>query len=177
VKLAPAKIPGAFTIDIAPNRDERGFFARIYCHETLRAAGAEFRTIRQTSISFNKERGTLRGMHWQAEPAPEGKIVRAISGRIFDCIVDLRRDSATYLQWFGITLDAAVHNALLIPPGCAHGFLTLEDDCTVEYTMDADYAPALARGVRWNDPKFGIAWPAQPLAMSERDRTWPDFVP
>jgi dTDP-4-dehydrorhamnose 3,5-epimerase len=177
VKLIPTAIPGAFSILIEPHGDERGFFARTYCAETLKRASAQFGTIRQTSISFNAQKGTLRGLHWQAAPKPEGKIVRASRGRIFDCIVDLRRDSPTYLNAFGIVLDAAAHNALLIPQGCAHGFLTLEENCAVEYFMDADYAPELARGCRWNDPAFAIAWPAEPLAMSERDRTWPDFMP
>jgi len=177
VKLTPTRVAGAFAIEIEPLRDERGYFARLYCFETLRKSGAQFGTIRQTSISFNATRGTLRGLHFQAEPAQEGKIVRASRGRIFDCIVDLRRDSPTHRQWFGIELDAAAQNALLIPPGCAHGFLTLEDDCAVEYMMDADYVPQLARGCRWNDPAFGIAWPAAPVSMSERDRTWPDYAP
>ncbi len=175
MKLKPTTIPGAIVIEIEPHRDERGFFARTYCFETLAAADAEFGAIRQTSVSFNAARGTLRGMHWQAEPRPEGKIVRASSGRIFDVIVDLRRDSPAFLKWFGIELSAAAHNALLIPKGCAHGFLTLEDNCAVEYAMDVDYAPDCARGARWNDPAFAIAWPFAPLAMSERDRTWPDF--
>ena len=177
MKLAPTKIGGAFTIGIEPRKDERGFFARTYCFETLRAAGAPFGSIRQTSVSFNNERGTLRGLHWQAEPKPEGKIVRVSRGRIFDAIVDLRRDSPTFRDWFGIVLEREAHNALLIPPGCAHGFLTLEDNCAVEYIMDADYAPELARGCRWDDTAFAIAWPAAPKAMSERDRTWPDFKP
>ena len=177
MKLTPTKIPGALIVEIEPLADERGFFARTYCFETLRAAGAPFGTIRQTSISLNAGQGTLRGMHWQADPHPEGKIVRMASGRIFDAIVDLRRDSPTYRSWFGIELDAAAQNALLIPPGCAHGFLTLVENCAVEYVMDADYVPDLARGCRWNDPAFGIEWPSAPLAMSERDKTWPDFAP
>jgi dTDP-4-dehydrorhamnose 3,5-epimerase len=176
VKFSPTIIPGAFVIEIESRRDERGYFARTYCFETLRKAGAQFDTIRQTSISFNAERGTLRGLHFQVEPKPEGKIVRASAGRIFDCIVDLRRSSPTHRQWFGIELDAAAHNALLIPPGCAHGFLTLQDNCAIEYFMDADYVPELARGCRWNDSAFGIAWPATPAFMSERDRAWPDYA-
>ena len=177
VKLTPTKIPGVLAIEIEPLIDERGFFARTYCVETLRSAGAALGTIRQTSISFNTQRGTLRGMHWQADPRPEGKIVRAASGRIFDAIVDLRRQSPTYRSWFGTELDAKAQNALLIPPGCAHGFLTLEENCAIEYIMDADYIPALARGCRWNDPAFGIEWPFAPANMSERDKNWPDFVP
>jgi dTDP-4-dehydrorhamnose 3,5-epimerase len=174
VKLSSTRIPGAFVIEIEPRRDERGYFARTYCFDTLRKASAQFGTIRQTSISFNAERGTLRGLHFQADPKPEGKIVRASAGRIFDCIVDFRLNSPTHRQWFGVELDAAAHNALLIPPGCAHGFLTLLDNCAIEYFMDTDYVPELARGCRWNDPAFGIDWPATPLSMSERDKTWPD---
>jgi dTDP-4-dehydrorhamnose 3,5-epimerase len=176
VKLTPTKIAGAFAISIEPLRDERGYFARLYCFETLRKAGAQFGTVRQTSISFNADRGTLRGLHFQAWPEPEGKIVRVSRGRIFDCIVDLRRGSSTHLQWLGMELDAAKQTVLLIPPGCAHGFLTLEDNCAVEYMMDADYVPDLARGCRWNDPAFGIAWPTTPITMSERDRNWPDYA-
>lgn len=177
VKLTPTKIAGVLIIEIEPLCDERGFFARTYCFETLRSAGAPLGTIRQASISFNAQRGTLRGMHWQAEPRPEGKIVRVASGRIFDAIVDLRRESPTYRNWFGIELDAATHNGLLIPPGCAHGFLTLAENCAIEYIMDADYVPGLARGCRWNDPAFGIEWPFAPTNLSERDKNWPDFAP
>jgi dTDP-4-dehydrorhamnose 3,5-epimerase len=177
VKLIPTKIPGAFVMTFESHSDDRGYFGRVYCVETLRKAGAPFGAIRQMSISFNKQRGTLRGMHWQAEPTPEAKIVRVSAGRIFDCIVDLRRDSATYLQSFAIELDAQHHNAVLIPPLCAHGFLTLSDDCTIEYAMDADYVPDLARGARWNDPAFGIEWPALPSIVGERDQAWPDFAP
>jgi len=177
VKLLATKISGAFVIEFESQGDERGYFGRTYCLETFRDAGAPFGTIRQTSISFNKQRGTLRGMHWQAEPNREGKIVRVSGGSIFDCIVDLRRDSATYLQSFAIELDARAHNGLLIPPLCAHGFLTLTDDCTIEYAMDADYAPEAARGARWNDTAFGIKWPTTPSVINERDKTWPDFLP
>jgi dTDP-4-dehydrorhamnose 3,5-epimerase len=177
VKLTSTNIPGAFVIAFDSQGDERGYFGRIYCVETLRNAGAPFGPIRQMSLSFTKERGTLRGLHWQAAPKPEAKTVRVSAGRIFDCIVDLRPDSPAYLQSFAIELDAQLHNALLIPPLCAHGFLTLIDDCTIEYAMDADYVPELARGARWNDPAFGIEWPALPSIIGERDKTWPDFVP
>jgi dTDP-4-dehydrorhamnose 3,5-epimerase len=118
----------------------------------------------------------LRGLHWQAEEKPEGKIVRALQGRVFDVIVDLRRDSATYRQWIGTELDADAHNAVLIPPGFAHGFLTLVEDCTLEYVMDADYEEKFARGCRWNDPAFDIRLPFAPEVISERDRNWPDFA-
>lgn len=176
MKLTATKIAGALVIEIEPIVDVRGFFARTYCMETLRAAGAQFGSIRQTSISNSKQRGTLRGLHWQAEPKPEGKIVRVTAGRIYDVVVDLRRNSPTYCDWFGLELDSHRHAALLIPAGCAHGFLTVEPDCTVEYTMDADFAPDFARGARWDDPAFGIVWPFAPLSISERDRTWPTFA-
>ena len=177
MRLSATKIPGVFHIEIEPLRDERGFFARTYCFETLRQCGAEFGPIRQMSISSNPHRGTLRGLHYQAREKPEGKIVRAIQGRIFDVVVDLRRNSPTYREWQHTELDAGAHNAVLVPPGCAHGFLTLDDDCIVEYTMDADFDAALARGCRWNDPAFGIQWPFAPTLIGERDRAWPDFAP
>ena len=177
MKLTPTKIPGAFVMGFESQRDERGYFGRTYCVDTLRKAGAPLGAIRQMSVSFNKQRGTLRGMHWQAEPKPEAKIVRVSSGRVFDCIVDLRRESATYLQAFAIELDGRSHNAVVVPALCAHGFLTLTDDCMIEYAMDADYVPELARGARWNDPVFAIDWPHLPTVIGERDRAWPDFVP
>ncbi len=176
MKFQPTRIAGAFRIEIEPLADERGLFARTYCFESLRKAGAAFGTIRQMSLSISPASCTLRGLHYQASPKPEAKIVRATQGRIFDVMVDLRRNSPTYLTWIGAELDASAHHALLIPAGCAHGFLTLEDDCTVEYVMDADFEASLARGHRWNDPTFGIEWPFAPRVISERDRTWPDFV-
>ena len=176
MKLVATKIAGAFVLEIEPIADERGYFARTYCHETLRAAGAQFGSIRQTSVSHNKVRGTLRGLHWQAEPKPESKIVRVTAGRIYDVVVDLRRGSPTYCDWFGLELDARGNAALLIPTGCAHGLLTLEPDCTVEYAMDADFAPDFQRGASWDDSAFGIVWPFAPVAISERDRAWPRFV-
>ena len=176
MKLLPTRVAGVFLIQIQPLVDERGFFARTYCFETLSKAGAAFGAIRQMSLSVNRAAGTLRGLHYQATEKPEGKIVRTTQGRIFDVVVDLRRDSATYLAWTQTELDARSHDALLIPPGCAHGFLTLEADCIVEYAMDADFEASLARGCRWNDPAFGIEWPFVPCVIGERDRTWPDFV-
>jgi dTDP-4-dehydrorhamnose 3,5-epimerase len=175
MKLQPTVIIGVFQIALEPIGDERGLFARSYCFESLRRAGAQFGAIRQMSISFNPRIGTLRGLHYQSLEKPEGKIVRVISGRIFDVALDLREQSSTYLRWCHAELGADAHDALLIPPGCAHGFLTLEDDTTVEYAMDADFDARLACGCRWNDPRFGIAWPFEPRLIGERDRNWPDF--
>lgn len=177
MKLTPTTIPGAFLVEVEPQGDERGYFARTYCATELRNARAGFGAIRQANISFNPKQGTLRGMHWQALAQPEAKIVRVSSGRIFDVIADLRCESGSYLRWCGFELDARKHNSLLIPAGCAHGFLTLEPDCAVEYFMDSDYAPELARGFRWNDTAFDIEWPLVPALIGERDRAWPDFVP
>ena len=164
MKLGRTKLPGVFYLEIAPLSDARGYFARTFCAESLREAGAAFGAVRQMSISVNDKAGTLRGMHWQAEPKPEAKIVRPTAGRIFDVALDLRPASPTFRQWFGTELDAARHDALLIPAGCAHGFVTLENACAIEYLMDADYAPELARGVRWDDPAFAIAWPIAPAS-------------
>ncbi len=176
MKLSRTKIPDALLIEIEPHGDERGYFARTYCWTELRNAEARFGTIRQVSISFNPQRGTLRGMHWQAPAQPEAKIVRVSSGRIFDVIADLRRDSPAYGQWYGVELGADRQNAVLIPAGCAHGFLTLEDDCAVDYFMDSDYVPELALGFRWDDLAFRIEWPFAPTLIGERDKTWPGFV-
>jgi dTDP-4-dehydrorhamnose 3,5-epimerase len=176
MRVEPTRLHGVFLITAIPNRDERGFFVRTYCFETFRRYGTSFGNVRQTSISFNRFARTLRGLHWQAEEKPEGKIVRALQGCVFDVIVDLRRDSATYCQWIATELDGDAYNAVLIPPGCAHGFLTLVENCTVEYVMDTDYDQNLARGCRWNDPAFDIRWPFCPVVISERDKNWPDFA-
>lgn len=174
--LRPTDIDGAFTIDLAPHRDDRGFFARAYDEAVFQAAGLPTRWP-QWNVSWNDRRGTLRGLHYQAAPAPEPKLVRCTRGSVFDVAVDLRPASPTFCRWFGVDLSAARRNALYIPPGCAHGFLTLEDGCELFYHMGDTYEAALSRGVRWNDPSFGILWPFEPITMSERDATLPDFVP
>ena len=171
------KIDGVFTVAIEPIADARGFFARTFCVDMLRAQGVITGPLRQTSISANPHRGTLRGLHWQAAPAAENKLVRPIAGRIFDVAVDVRPPSPTFRRWLGVELDASRQDGLFVPAGCAHGFLTLTNDCIVEYGMDADFAPEMARGARWNDPAFAIAWPLAPLLIGERDRSWPDFAP
>ena len=163
-------------IELQPQADERGSFARTYCEATFRAHGLEPVGI-QCNISVNAKRGALRGLHYQAAPAEEAKLVRCLRGRLFDVAVDLRPESPTFRQWLGVELEAAAGEALYIPRGCAHGFLTLADDTAVYYQMGTEYAPALARGVRWNDPAFGISWPFAPLHLSERDAAFPDFAP
>lgn len=148
--------------------DERGSFARTFCRSELAEAGLPFNVV-QASLSRNRARHTLRGMHIQNPPFAESKIVSCARGRIWDAAVDLRPGSATFRQWRAFELapdsDCAVH----VPRGVAHGFLTLEDDCEVHYLMDEEYAPAAAGGIRWDDPAIGIDWPAQPAAISQRD--------
>jgi dTDP-4-dehydrorhamnose 3,5-epimerase len=172
--VQPAKLPGVYEIRIEPHIDERGFFARSWCRDEFAAHGLDPRLV-QCNISFNSRKGTLRGMHYQGEPHPETKLVRCTRGAIYDVIVDLRPEAATFKQWVGLCLTAANRNAAYIPPGCAHGFLTLEEETEVFYQMSEFYHPELARGVRWDDPAFGIVWPAAVEVISARDRTYPDF--
>ncbi len=152
------EVAGVRIVELEPHTDERGFFARSFCADDFDAAGIAM-TVVQANISRNSRRGTLRGLHYQAEAAPEPKLVRCTAGRIFDVAVDLRPASSSFCRWTGHELDADSHNGLYIPAGCANGFLTLSDDAEVTYLMGAGYAPELARGVRWIDPAFAIAWP------------------
>lgn len=167
-------LSGAFVIAPERREDERGFFARIWCADELAANGLSSHLL-QSSISFNNVRGTLRGMHWQAEPHGETKIVRCSRGAIFDVIVDLRPESPTYLRSVGLELSDENRLMLYIPRQFAHGFLTLTDSSELVYQMDAVYHPDSQRGARWNDPAFGIAWPFEPNVISERDKSFPDF--
>lgn len=165
---------GVMVVNVTANTDERGLFARTYDADAFAAAGLPTEWP-QCNTSWNMRKGTLRGLHFQAGPHPDPKLVRCTRGRIFDVVVDLRPDSPTFRQWTGTELSEGNRVSLAIPPGCAHGFLTLEDNCEVFYMMGAVYVPELARGVRWNDPGFAIQWPAEPAAISERDANWPDF--
>lgn len=175
MKFRPTALPGVVEVLADPIEDWRGAFLRSWCEAEFAAAGLDFRPC-QISLSENRARHTLRGLHWQAPPAEERKLVRCLRGAVHDVAVDLRHGSLTRGRHFGVVLSAAARNALLIPGGCAHGFLTLTDDALVEYMMDAPHAPAQARGARWDDPAFGIAWPAVPAVISERDRSWPDYL-
>jgi len=168
-------LPGAFIIDIAPIHDERGFFARTWAPEEFQKRGLD-PALAQCNASWNKKRGTLRGMHFQSEPFGEVKIVRCTGGAMLDVIVDLRKSSPTYRQWTSVELTASNHRALYIPKGLAHGFITLTDDVEVYYHVSAPFSPAHATGVRWNDPAFTITWPFEPTVISEKDRAWPDFA-
>lgn len=174
MKFSATKIPGVMVIDAEPIGDERGFFARSFCAREFAAAGLEL-TVAQTNLSHNARRGTLRGMHYQAEPKPEPKLVACIRGAIFDVAIDLRAESPSFRDWVGAELTDSNGKALFVPPGCAHGFLTLADETQVSYLMGELYDPDLARGVRWDDPAFGVEWPGEPTVISDRDAGYPDF--
>jgi dTDP-4-dehydrorhamnose 3,5-epimerase len=168
-------IEGAFVITPERFEDERGFFARLYCPKELAAHGLD-PTVVQRSVSYNRRRGTLRGMHFQIAPHEENKIVSCLSGSIRDVIVDLRPASPTYRRWFGVTLTSEGLEALFVPKGCAHGFITLADDSRVHYEISEFHHPESARGVRFDDPAFGIEWPIEPSIIAARDRSYPSYV-
>ncbi len=172
MKFQESPLAGAYTIEMERLEDERGFFARSFCAEEFAARGLTV-VMPQSSVSFNARRGTLRGLHYQAEPHAEDKLVRCTAGAIYDVIVDLRPDSASVRRWFGVELSAANHRSLFIPKGLAHGFLTLRDDTEVLYMISVPHAPGFERGVRWNDPAIGISWPAAPSIVSARDAAHP----
>jgi dTDP-4-dehydrorhamnose 3,5-epimerase len=176
VKFSPTELPGVYVVDLEPIEDERGFFARTWCQEEFAALGLDG-NLAQCNISYNRLRGTLRGMHYQAEPHGEAKLVRCSRGAIYDVAVDLRPGSPAYLKHLGVELSADNRRALFIPAGLAHGFQTLTSDSEVFYQMSCAYVPGAGRGVRWNDPAFGIAWPDDERTISDRDKTWPDFAP
>jgi len=168
------QLAGVFEIGLDPRSDERGFFARSWCQKEFESHGLD-RNVVQCNISFNLRKGTLRGIHYQAAPYPETKVVRCTSGAIYDVVVDMRPQSPSFKDWVAVVLTATGRNMLYIPEGCAHGFLTLEDHTEVFYQMSEFYNAESARGVRWDDPAFQISWPDVVKVISERDRTYPDF--
>jgi len=165
---------GVIEVRLDPKTDERGFFARTWCESEFKAHGLNS-TLVQCNVSFNERKGTLRGMHYQMAPFEESKLVRCTSGAIYDVVLDLRRQSPTFKRWIAVTLTAQNRNAIYVPEGCAHGFVTLEDHTEVFYQMSEFYSAASARGVRWDDPAFRIEWPEKVEVLSGRDRTYPDF--
>ncbi|AHF86490.1 dTDP-4-dehydrorhamnose 3,5-epimerase [Rhizobium leguminosarum bv. trifolii WSM1689] len=171
MKFVPTAVAGALVVEVEERADDRGLFARTFCSETFAAHGLTS-VYPQCNVSQNHKRGTLRGLHYQADPKPEAKLVRAVRGRVFDVALDLRAKSETYLKWAAVELDGERRNAFYIPAGCAHGFLTLEDDCELFYQMSEVYAPELSRGFRWNDPSFSIHWPFEPVTMNARDSSY-----
>jgi len=164
----------AYTIEIDKKGDERGFFARIFCINEYDAIGLD-RNIVQSNISWNEEKGTLRGLHYQLPPKAETKIVRCTHGALYDVILDIRLDSHTFGKWFAAELTAENHRMMLVPKGFAHGFLTLKADTEVCYFVTEFFAPEHERGIRYNDPRFGIMWPFEPCVISPKDNSWKNF--
>lgn len=176
MRFQQTPLAGVWVIELDLLGDERGWFARTFDEQEFRSRGLNPAVV-QCNASFNAEGDTLRGMHYQAEPHGEPKLVRCVRGSIYDVAVDLRPDSSTYLAWQGVELSAENRLAFYIPAGLAHGFQTLQENCEVLYQMGAPYVPEAARGVRWDDPAFAIAWP-EPKGkriISPRDATYPDF--
>ncbi|TDW27438.1 dTDP-4-dehydrorhamnose 3,5-epimerase [Rhizobium azibense] len=174
MKFHGTPLDGAYVIEPEPRGDERGWFQRVFCEREMADAGMEGRFV-QVNNSFNAEAGTLRGLHYQLPPSPEVKIIRCISGALWDCIVDLRPDSATYRGWHAVELTGENRLAFYVPRGFAHGFVTLRPNTETLYLASEFYDPKSERGVRWNDPKFGITWPVEGIVISEKDAKWPDF--
>jgi dTDP-4-dehydrorhamnose 3,5-epimerase len=176
MKFVETSLPGAYIIELELRQDHRGFFSRLWDVQEFRRRGLMDRIV-QANLSFNRRKGTLRGMHYQVEPYAEAKLVRCSTGAVYDVIVDLRPAAPTYGRWFGVELTASSYRMLYVPEGCAHGFLTLEDSTEVLYHVSQPYTPEAERGVRFDDPAFGITWPARVTVISEKDRSWPDFRP
>jgi dTDP-4-dehydrorhamnose 3,5-epimerase len=170
------KLPGVFEIGLDLHRDERGFFARSWCQKEFEVHGLNPKVV-QCNVSFNARKGTLRGIHYQDAPSPEAKLVRCTQGSIYDVVVDLRPQSPAFKKWIAVTLSGDERNMIYVPEGCAHGFLTLENETEIFYQMSEFYDPELSRGIRWNDPAFQIDWPAAVEVISDRDRTYPNFEP
>jgi dTDP-4-dehydrorhamnose 3,5-epimerase len=175
VLFRETKLPGAFIIELQKHEDERGFFARSWCQKQFEAHGLNQRMV-QCNVSFNKVKGTLRGMHYQVSPCAEAKLVRCTRGAVYDVIVDLRRESPTYKQHLSEVLSSNNYKALFIPEGFAHGFQTLEDNSEVFYQMSEFYSPEHQRGLRYNDPAFEISWPIEATVISDRDRNYENFT-
>ena len=176
VIFTQTQLKGAYLIDLERMEDERGYFARSWCQREFLAHGLEAKVV-QCNLSFNKKKGTLRGMHFQLPPYAEAKLVRCVRGGIYDVIIDVRPDSSTFLQWLGVELTADNGRILYVPKGFAHGFQTLNNDVELFYQMSEFYTPAYARGVRWDDPLFHITWPPASRTLSARDQEYEDAKP
>ncbi len=176
MRFLQTKIAGLVLVAPELQQDERGFFTRIFCQEEFRTQGLAD-TFVQSSLSYNRRKGTVRGMHYQVEPHAETKLVACVEGRIFDVCIDLRLGSPTHGQWLGVELSSRNRQMIYIPTGFAHGFQTLEDHSTVLYQISSPFQARAARGIRWNDPRVGVVWPlGEPLVISEKDRGWPDWT-
>ena len=169
------ELKGAFIIDLEKRVDERGFFARTYCADEFAKHGLST-SMPQSNMSLSKSKYTLRGMHYQIDGAEEAKLIRCTKGKILDVIIDIRKNSPTYCQHIAVELSSENYRMLYVPEGFAHGFITLKDDVEVDYQVSQFYTPGKERGIRWNDPLFGIKWPTEKPVISEKDATHPDFV-
>jgi dTDP-4-dehydrorhamnose 3,5-epimerase len=176
MRFTPLPIKGAYVIDLEKKEDERGFFARAFCQREFEAQGLET-GVAQANMSLSRIKGTLRGLHYQLGKFAEAKLIRVISGAVFDALVDLRPESPTFLQHFTVVLSAENRSAIYIPRGCANGIETLEGSTQLFYLASNFFAPHAERGLRWNDPKFDIKWALEPTVISEKDRNHPDFDP
>ena len=172
----PMKIKDAYIVDLTPIGDSRGFFSRVFCQKEFVDNGLDPRVM-QINNSFNAEKGTLRGLHYQLPPFQETKLVRVVRGALWDVIVDLRQDSPTYGQWDAVTLTAEKRNMIMVPRGCAHGIITLEENTEMLYFVSEHYAPKYERGLKWDDPRFNIEWPIEPKIISDKDQANPYFDP
>jgi dTDP-4-dehydrorhamnose 3,5-epimerase len=175
VRFTETEVDGAWIVEPEPIGDERGSFARVFDVEEFADHGITTAVV-QVNLSRNRHAGTLRGLHLQRAPHAETKLVRCVAGALFDVAVDLRPDSPSYLRWVGAELTADSGRALVVPEGCAHGFLTLADDTVAIYQVSAHYTPAAEGGYRYDDPAFGIAWPREVTTISDKDASWPDFA-
>lgn len=172
MKFKETKIKGLYIIEPELKIDKRGYFFRVFCERELAEIGIEFKLV-QINQSLAKKKGTIRGLHFQQYPHREAKFVQCLKGRIYDVVVDLRKDSYTYMQWVGVELSKEGRGMFLVPKGCAHGFQTLEDNSEVQYFVSEYYAPEYENGIRWDDPSFNIKWPIEPPFLLERDKNWP----
>jgi len=176
MKFSEIFLKGAFLIEIQKKEDERGFFARTFCKDEYNRIGLTNEIV-QINNSFNKKKGTLRGMHYQLPPMQEDKIIRCIRGAIYDVIIDIRQNSVTFGKWFGIELNDKNRKSLFVPKGFAHGFITLKDNSEILYLVTSEYSSGSERGIRWDDPKFDIKWPINPSIVSKKDNSHPFFDP
>ncbi len=176
MRFTAQEIAGLYRVELDPIEDDRGHFARAWCVDEFAKAGIDVSFV-QANVARSKNRGTVRGLHFQLAPAEEAKLIRCTTGRIFDVVVDVRTDSATFGNWYGQVLDSEAGNMLYIPEGCAHGYQTLEDDTDVHYMVSSRYAPQLERGILWNDPQLGIEWPiAENISVSAKDLSLPTLA-
>jgi dTDP-4-dehydrorhamnose 3,5-epimerase len=177
VIFTETELRGAFLIDLEPHSDERGFFARVWCEREFEQHGLSTKVV-QCNVAYNHTKSTLRGMHYQAPPHAEIKLVRCTRGGVYDVIVDLRPESATYLRWFGVELTAENRRTLYVPEGFAHGYQTLADETETYYQVSAFYEPTAERGLRWDDPAIGIVWPqTERRILAKKDLAWPNYEP